>query len=103
MCVEEADEQDEEEYEDLDEGGPSNLPDHDCPGIEKYDFYIEDEEDQGEEIIPHIELDPGLTGGRDATFIGLSFLRIPAGLQHDPGQQDGYDREGHGGEKEHDH
>ena len=97
MCVEEADEQDEEEDKDLNEGRPSHLPDHDGPGIEKYQFYIEDEEDQGEEVVADVELDPGLSGGLDATFISLSFLRVPAGLQDNPGHENGDDGECHGG------
>jgi hypothetical protein len=102
VSVEEADEKDEEEYDDLHQGGPSDLTHHNGPGIEKNQLDVENEEDEREEVIADIELDPGLSGGRDTTLIRLSFLRIPTGFQYDPGNEYGYDGKGHGCEYEHD-
>lgn len=44
------------------------------PGIEKYCLNVEDEEEDGEDIISRLELNHGSAAGGDTTFVRLGFL-----------------------------
>lgn len=55
------------------------------PGIEKNDLYIEDNEEQGKEIIAEVESNPGLPHRLHAALIGGVFCRV--GLSGDNAQE----------------
>jgi len=46
------------------------------PRIEENDFYIEEDEEKGIQIVAEIELNPGLANGDVTAFIGGAFDRV---------------------------
>lgn len=102
MCIQQSHKQDEQENHNLHETRDPNLPDRNSPGIHKDKLYIENEEDQGIQIIADIELIPGSTRGRDTALICLAFLCVFCAFDKDPGNRNSPCRKSHPGNNKND-
>ena len=56
MSVEKTEEKNEEENADLHQRHHSHLLNRHCPRIQKYQLYVEYQEDEGEQVVPNVKL-----------------------------------------------
>ena len=72
---------------------PSVAEDH-GPGIEEDGFHIEDDEEQGEDVVPDGERGAAVADGRDAALVRGEFLGIDMASLHQAGDaQDAQDED----------
>src|SRR5579859_3714935 len=88
MCIQESHKQDKKENEDLGKSRHADPFYRYGPGIHKDELYIEDEEDQRIQVVSHIELIPGGSGGWDAAFISLPLVCVLSSLYKEAGSGD---------------
>src|SRR3990172_4791658 len=86
--VEQAGRQDQNEQDPFQHGVQLQLFVGDRPGEEENGFDIEDDEDQGEDVILDFELDPSVADGLDAAFVRRIFGRIRLARAEQPAQPD---------------
>src|SRR5439155_14287002 len=74
--VDETHDEDEQEDAHRDETEDTDLPQHDGPGKQENDLEIEDDEEDGDEVVTHVELRATVFERLETAFITRQLLRI---------------------------
>src|SRR6476646_3031710 len=68
--------EDHDESDGFDEANDEVALESHRPGIKKNNLDIEDDKEQGNEVVAKVELDPGVALGLDAALIGVHLYRV---------------------------
>src|SRR6185436_1067726 len=75
-CVQKSHEKNEHKNDNFNKSGDANILHHHRPRVHIDHFHVENEENEGKQVITHIELNPVGSGGFYATFISFAFHDI---------------------------
>ena len=78
-----------------------DLVEHDRPGKQERDFEVEQDEQDGDEVIAHVELHARVLEGLEAAFVGGKFFAVPAVRPEQRAGDDRPDADGEADEDEH--
>src|SRR4051812_23317004 len=81
--VNESDRQDTEEHHHGDEAEPAEVPERDGPGEQECHFEVENDEKDGDEVEPHVELHAGIVEGIETALVGRQLLGIGTAVGND--------------------
>src|SRR5439155_6898154 len=77
--VDVTDNEDRNEGNSLNKAGDELPREGDGPGIKEHNLQVEDHEEQRDQVIAEVELDPGIALGLNTAYVGLELNRIGRG------------------------
>src|SRR5258706_113276 len=89
--VDEADDEDTEEHDHRDQAEPADVLEHDRPGKEEGDLEIEEDEEDGDQVVAHVELHARVLERLETAFVGGELLAVRILRPRDPSQDSARD------------